>query len=101
MDQVTIQTLLRQFSAPLATYAATSPERKEVAEMLVRSLWAAMIAGPEMEAETWKSFRAIGKIDDEALQVIQELYFDQMKPAVNEEQLADLRMRYQLRRKEQ
>ncbi len=101
MDQATIQSLLRQFSAPLAAYAATSPERKELAEMLVRNLWTAMIAGPEMEEETWKSFRAIGKLDDGAIQVIQELYFDQMKPVVNQEQLADLRRRYQLRRKAQ
>lgn len=101
MDHATVQVLLRQFSAPLAAYAATSLERKEVAEMLVRSLWAAMIAGPEMEEETWKSFRAIGKLDAEAIQIIQGLYFNQMKPVVNDEQLADLRRRYQHKRREQ
>jgi hypothetical protein len=98
MDQATVQTLLRQFSAPLAAYAASSPERKELAEMLVRNLWTAMIAGREMEEETWKALRAIGKLDDGSLHVIQKLYFDQMKPVVNEEQLADLRRRYQLKR---
>jgi hypothetical protein len=101
MDQTTVQTLLRQFAAPLAAYAATSPERKGLAEMLVRNLWTAMIAGPEMEEEVWKVLKTTGKLDDDSIQVIQQLYCDQMKPVVTNEQLADLRQRYQLRRKEQ
>jgi hypothetical protein len=101
MDQTTVQTLFRQFTAPLATYAATSPERKELAEMLARNLWMAMIAGPEMEAETWKILKTTGKLDDDSLQAIQELYYEQMKPAVTDEELADLRQRYKLKRKEQ
>ncbi len=101
MDQTNVQTLLRKFAAPLAAYAATSPERKELAEMLVRNLWTAMIAGPEMEEETWNVFKTIGELDDDSIQMIQKLYSDQMKPVVSNEQLADLRQQYQLRRKEQ
>jgi hypothetical protein len=69
--------------------------------MLARNLWTAMIAGPEMEEETWKILKTTGKLDDDSLQVIQQLYFHQMKPVVTKEQLADLRQRYQPRRKEQ
>ncbi len=101
MDQTAVQTLFRQFAAPLAAYAATPPERKELAEMLARNLWTAMIAGPEMEEETWKILKTTGKLDDDSLQVIQQLYFDQMKPVVSEQEQAALRERYQLRRKEQ
>lgn len=57
MDQAEVQTLFRKFAAPLAGYAATSPARKELAEMLARNLWTALIAGPEMEEETWKVFK--------------------------------------------
>jgi hypothetical protein len=101
MDQSEVQTLFRQFAAPLAGYAATSLERKELAEMLARNLWMAMIAGPEMEAETWAIFKTNGKLDDDSLQMIQQLYFEQMKPAVTEEQVAHLRQRYHLRKREQ
>src|SRR5713101_6990001 len=101
MDQAEVQALFRRFTAPLAGYAATSSARKELAEMLARNLWTAMIAGPEMEEETWKVLKTTGKLNDDSLQVIQQLYFDQMKPAVSDEELADLRQRYQLRRKEQ
>ena len=66
--------------------------------MLARNLWTVLIAGPEMEEETWKVFKRHANLDDEALQPIKELYFQQMKPVVNEEQLAALRQRYCLRR---
>ena len=59
-----------------------------------------MIAGPEMEEETWKVLKTTGKLDNESLQVIRQLYLDQMKPVVSEEQLVALRERYQVRRKE-
>jgi len=95
-----VQALFRRFAAALAGYAATSPERKELAEMLARNLWTALIAGPEMEEETWKIFQNRANLDQESLQVIQQLYFEQMKPIVSEEQLVALRQRYQMRRKE-
>jgi hypothetical protein len=98
MDQAEVQSLFRKFAAPLAGYAATSPIRKELAEMLARNLWTALIAGPAMEEETWKVLKTTGKLDDDSLQVIQQLYFEQMKPVVSEEQLAGLRQRYHLRR---
>jgi hypothetical protein len=100
MDHAEAQTLFRNFAAPLAGYAATSAARKELAEMLGRNLWTAMIAGPEMEEETWKVFKKQVNLDDDSLQPIKELYFEQMKPVVTDEQLADLRQRYRLRRRE-
>lgn len=100
MDQTKVQILFRKFAVPLAAYANTSPERKELAETLARSLWTAMIAGPEMEAETWKVLKTTGKLDDASLQVIQQLYYDQMKPVVGEQERADLQQRYQQTRKE-
>lgn len=101
MDPSKVQALLRKFAAPLAGYAATSPERKKLAEMLVRNLWTALIAGPEMEEETWKTLKTTGKLDEEAIQTIQSLYYKQMKPVVTDHELAALRQRYQLKQKEQ
>ncbi len=100
MDQAEVQTLFRKFAAPLAGYVASSPARNELAEMLARNLWMAMIAGPEMEEETWKVFKTTGKLDDDLLQPIQQMYIEQMKVVVNDEQLVALRQRYRLRRKE-
>jgi superfamily II DNA/RNA helicase len=100
MDQAEMQTLYRKFAAPLAGYAATSRERREGAEFMARTLWTAMIAGPEMEEETWKAFNKHAALDDEALQSIKEMYFEKMKPIVAEEQIVALRQRYRLRKKE-
>jgi hypothetical protein len=100
MDQAEVQALFRKFAAPLAGYAATSANRKEGAEFMARTLWTALIAGPEMVEETWKTFQAHAHLDDESLQAIKDLYFQKMKPVVNEEQLGGLRERYRLRRKE-
>jgi hypothetical protein len=100
MDQAEVRALFRKFATPLAGYAAASPARKQLAEMLARNLWAAMIAGPEMEAEAWKVFKTQANLDDGSLQVIQQLYLDQMRPVVSEEQLAGLRERYRIRRQE-
>lgn len=68
---------------------------------MARTLWTALIAGPEMEEETWKILKTTGKLDADSLLAIQELYYEKMKPVVSDEELADLRQRYQLRRKEQ
>jgi hypothetical protein len=100
MDQAEVQILFRKFAAPLAGYAATSQERKELAEMLARNLWTAMIAGPEMEEETWKVLQTTGKLNADSLQPLKELYFERMKPVVTDVQIAALRQRYRLRRKE-
>ena len=94
MDQHEIQILFRKFAAPLAGYAATSAARKELAEMLARNLWMAMIAGPEMEEETWQAFKIVAEMKDESIQPIKELYFDEMKSVVTAEQIAFLRKRF-------
>ena len=99
MTQPEIQELLRKFAAPLADYASTSRARKEGADFMVRVLWQAMIAGPEMEEETWKSFREIAQLAEEDLNAIQQCYYEKMKPAVGEEELMVLRRRYGLKRR--
>src|SRR3984893_13325224 len=100
MDQAEVQALFSKFAAPLAGYAATSVQRKEGAEFLARTLWTALIAGSEMEEVTWKAFQTHAHLDDDSLQVFQQLFFNQMKPVVSEEQLAALRQHYRLRGKE-
>lgn len=99
MDQAEVQALFRKFAAPLAGYAATSAQRKDGAEFMARTLWTALIAGPEMEEETWKAFQAHAHLDDESLESIKDMYFQQMKPIVSETQLAGLRERYRLQKK--
>ena len=94
-----VQALLKKFAAPLAEYAAASHARKENADFMVQTLWTAMIAGPEMEEETWKAFREIAHMPDGDIKAIQDCYYQQMKPVVSSEQLAALRKRYGMRRK--
>jgi hypothetical protein len=98
MDQVEAQALFRKFAAPLAGYAATSAQRKEGAEFMARTLWAALLAGPAMEEATWNVFKTTARLDDHSLQTIKDLYFQQMKPVVTQGQLAELRQRYLHRR---
>jgi hypothetical protein len=98
MDQSEAQILFKRFAAPLAAYASTSPERKELAAMLARNLWMAMIAGPEGEAEIWTVLKTIGGIDGGSLLVIQELYLNQMRPTVTAEQLDALRNLFPLKK---
>src|ERR1700736_5238411 len=93
VEQTEVQALFRKFSAPLADYGATSAARKELAEMLARILWRAMIAGPETEQEIQKVLKSTRKLGDDSLQAIQQLYFSQMRPLVSEEQIAALRGR--------
>lgn len=100
MDHAEAIALFQEFAASLAGYARSSPTRKESAEMLARSLWLAMIAGPEMEEETWKVLREQGGLDEDAIEPIKEVYFERMKPAVTEEKRELLRQRYPFRRKE-
>ena len=100
MTDADMQDLLRKFAAPLAQYASTSPGRNDMADVMVRLLWAAMIAGPEMEEETWKSFREIAHLPEDGLKAIQDCYHKQMKPVVTPEQLVILRRRYGVKRKQ-
>jgi hypothetical protein len=69
--------------------------------MLARILWRAMIVGPETEEAIQKALKSTRRLDDDSLQVIQQLYFNQMRPLVSEEQIAALRERQRDRRKEQ
>jgi hypothetical protein len=101
MDQAKVQALFRQFAFPLAGYAAISAQRRDGAEFMARTLWTALIAGPEMEEETWKILTTTGKLEADSLLAIQEMYYKKMKPVVSDEELVDLRQRYQLKRKEQ
>ena len=100
VEQAEVQALFRKFSAPLAGYGATSAARKELAEMLARLLWRAMIAGPETEEEIQKVLKSTRKLGDDSLQAIQQLYFNEMRPLVSEEQIAALRERHRDLRKE-
>ena len=100
MDQAEVQALFRKFAAPLGDYGATSAARKELAEMLARILWRAMIAGPETEEEIQKVLKSTRKLGVDSLQVIQQLYFNEMRPLVSEEQIAALRERHRDLRKE-
>ena len=102
--------LQRQFAAPLAHYALSSPARRDGAEFMVKTLWTAMMAGPGMEEATWKAFREAGGIEGEDLKAIQDCYYQKaiqdcyyqkMKPVVSEEQLVALRRRYGLKRKKE
>jgi hypothetical protein len=86
MDQTEVEALFQKFAAPLAGYAATSAKRREGAEFLARNLWMAMIAGPEMEEETWRVFKKHTDLDDDSLQSIKDVYLGQMKAVVSEKQ---------------
>jgi ClpP class serine protease len=81
MDQPEIQDLFRRFAALVASYAATSEERRELAEVLVKRLWTATIAGPRMEVETWRVLSSTGNLAAESLQAAKDVYFQQMRPA--------------------
>ena len=95
MTDKEVRDLLQEFAAPLSLYV-TSPDRKTSAKALVKSLWLAMITGPEIEEETWEILRTRGNLDDELLDSIQTCYYEKMKPVVGAEQLAALRERYKV-----
>jgi hypothetical protein len=94
MTESETRDLFRRFAAPLAPYARTSQARKELAEVLAKSLWAAMIAGPAMEEETWKTLQSTANLDSDSLQAVKELYFQQMKPIVSDDELIMLRKHF-------
>ena len=49
MDVSESQALFLKFAERLASYAAFSAERKQLADMLSQNLWKALIAGPQAE----------------------------------------------------
>jgi hypothetical protein len=98
MTDKEVNDLLQEFAAPLSPYV-TSPDRETSAKALVETLWLAMITGPEIEEETWKTLKTKGNLDDDLLDSIRTCYYEKMKPVVSAEQLAALRDRYKVRRK--
>ena len=94
MTATQTQNLFRRFAAPLAPYAATSQARKELAEVLAKYLWAALIAGPVGEDDTWNILQTTANLDSDSLQAIKDLYFQEMKTVVSEQELAMLRKHF-------
>jgi hypothetical protein len=90
--------LFQKFAAPLAPYA-TSGKRLASAESLVRSLWLALVTGPESEEAVWKGLKDTAKLDDDLIEAMKQCYHARMKPGVSAEQLAALRQRYKVKRK--
>ena len=93
MDQADVEELFCRFASPLADYVSLGG-RKEAVAMLAKTLWAALIAGPASEKETWNSLKATDNVDPSLLESVQACYYDKMKPVVSEEQLTELRERY-------
>ena len=98
MNQEEAQALFQKFAAPLAPHV-TSADRKESAESLVRSLWLALLTGPEIEEALWKGLKDTAKLDDDLIEAVKQCYEEKMKPVVSAEQLAALRQLYQVKRK--
>jgi hypothetical protein len=96
MTETEVQALFKKFGAPLAP-EAQSAERRSGAVVIVKALWAALIAGPVMEEETWKMLNEVGHLPEEELQAIKDCYYQKMKPLVSDEQLAALRERYDVK----
>ena len=98
MTDKEVHDLLQEFAAPLSPYV-TSLDRETSAKALVETLWLAMVTGPEIEEETWKTLKTKGNLDDDSLDSIRTCYYEKMKPVVGAEQLVALRERYKVRRK--
>ena len=97
MDQTELQSLFRIFAQPLASYAAFSAEREQLAEMLSRNLWTALIAGPQAEELMWIVLTTEGNLKTDQLELIQTCYYEQMKPSVSQGDLIVLRAKYEVR----
>jgi hypothetical protein len=98
MNQEEAQALFQKFAAPLAPYV-TSAARKEAAESLARSLWLALVTGPEIEETVWRGLKDTARLDDDLIEALKQCYEEKMKPVVSGEQLAALRQRYKVERK--
>ena len=97
MDVSESQALFMKFAEPLASYAAFSAERKQLADILSQNLWKALIAGPQAEVTMWNVLTNEGKLDAEQLEPIKTCYYKQMKPTVSQDQLVVLRAKYGVR----
>jgi len=99
ITQAEVQALFNRFGAPLATYALSSSERKGGAEVMVKALWTALIAGPEAEEVVWRIFTERAHLAAEDLQAIKDCYYQIMKPVIGEKDLAALREQYMVKKK--
>lgn len=97
MDVSESQALFMKFAEPLASYAAFSAERKQLADMLSQNLWKALIAGLQAEDTMWDVLTNEGNLDAEQLEPIKTCYYKQMKPTVSQDQLVVLRAKYGVR----
>lgn len=89
MTEAEVQTLFNK--SPLTSYAQSSPDRRHMAEVVAKLLWASLLAGPWEEEETGKAFKEKGFMADAHVQAVKDCYFQKMKPVVKDEQLAALR----------
>lgn len=99
MDSEYARAIFRRFAAPLSDCLAGHTSHD--AGTLAKSLWTAMIAGPQMEEKTWDAFHHIADVDEITVVLIQRCYREQMRPLVTDEELAELRRRYNLQRQGQ
>lgn len=97
MDVSESQALFLKFAEPLASYAAFSVERKQLADLLSQNLWKALIAGQQAEDTMWDVLTNEGNLDAEQLEPIKTCYYKQMKPTVSQDQLVVLRAKYGVR----
>ena len=97
MDVSESQALFMKFAEPLASYAAFSAERQQLADMLSKNLWKALIAGPQAEDIMWDVLTNEGNLDAEQLEPIKTCYYQQMKPRVSQDQLVVLRAKFGVR----
>lgn len=92
MDQAEIQQLFQDFAAPLSSFVALGGDR-DAATQLARNLWAAMLAGGDVEADFWQTLEQSGS---ELTSALRRCYEDDMCPQISAEQLAELRRHYQI-----
>ncbi len=97
MDVFESQALFMKFAEPLASYAAFSAERKQLADMLSQNLWKALISGSQAEDIMWDVLTNEGNLDAEQLEPIKTCYYKQMKPTISQDQLVVLRAKYGVR----
>ncbi len=99
MTDAEAKALFQAFAEPLFRHATTAV-RQQTAERLARTLWLALVTGPDSENLLWESLKDKMNMNEEGVELIRQVYVLEMKPQVGEEQLASLRQRYQVRRKD-
>lgn len=88
------QNLFRRFATPVFR-AANIPKRKIAAHQLAEILWMALVTGPEIEELV---FKKIGEIIGVDVQLIKDRYYQEMKPAITEEEVQTLKARYKVQK---